>query len=342
MNTRKQPTIRDVAAAAGVSVATVSRFINGQKSYTGTVEAKLKAAIESLGYRGNPAARSMATGKTAVVGLAVMDIRNPHHANIVRGASRVALARGYSVLVVDLEETSAWAHRLLEALSLRSDGMIVSTRIPEESTDWLESVGKPVVFVGRATRAGMVSVRTDGRAAAYMLGRHLVARGFRRVGYAGFAEAQWNAERFRGLTAALAEVDLEPISFSVSGTTLEAGERAASSILMSERRPEVLVACNDQVAMGLMREARSFGLRVPEDVAVAGFDNISFGRYMTPSLTTVDMRSEEMGETAMTRVLGMIDGTTHATNDVLLEPRLIVRGSTRGRDAPAGEVAEEN
>lgn len=328
MPPRKQPTIRDVAAHAGVSIATVSKYVNGQQSFSRAVEAKLKAAIDTLGYRQNHAARSMATGRTAAVGLAVMDIRNPHHANIVKGANRVALAAGYNLLVVDMEESTAWTRQLLEALAMRADGLIVSTRIPDESTDWLISIGKPVIFVGRPTRTDLVSVRTDGRTAAYMLGRHLAAQGFRRIGYAGFPTAQWNAERLRGLTDAASEAGLELQVFEVDGTTLEAGEKAASTVFLRDGRPEVVIGCNDQVACGLMQEARAFGLRIPEDVAIAGFDNIPFGKYLTPSLTTVDMRSEEMGEAAMRRALAMIAGTD-AAGDVLLEPRLIARDSTR-------------
>jgi LacI family transcriptional regulator len=329
MPPRKQPTIRDVAAVAGVSIATVSKYVNGQQSFTRAVEDKLKAAIETLGYRQNPAARSMATGRTKAIGLAVMDIRNPHHANIVKGANRVALAAGYNLLVVDMEESSAWTRQLLEALALRADGLIVSTRIPDDATDWLTALGKPVIFVGRPTRADLVSVRTDGRTAANMLGRHLAAQGFRRVGYAGFPAAQWNAERLKGLTDAATASGFELSVFEVDGTTLEAGEKAASSVFLGANRPEVVIGCNDQVACGLMLEARAFGLAIPDDVAIAGFDNIPFGKYVTPSLTTVDMRSEEMGETAMRRTLAMIGGEEDGAGDTLLEPRLIARDSTR-------------
>jgi LacI family transcriptional regulator len=328
MKDSKQPTIRDVAAAAGVSIATVSKFINGQQTFTSAVEAKLKAAIEALGYRQNPAARSMVTGKTAAIGLAVMDIRNPHHANIVKGANRIALARGYNLFVVDMEESSAWVKQLLEALALRADGLIVSTRIPDESIEWLSGRGKPVIFVGRPTREGIMSVRTDGRMAAYMLGRYLVEQGFRRIAYAGFPDARWNVERLRGFSDALGEAGLTPQVFDVDGTTTEAGEKIASTVFLGRDRPEVVVGCNDQVAIGLMHEARLLGLRVPEDLAIAGFDNIAMCRYVTPPLTTVDMRSEVMGEAAMMRVLDMIAGHD-GKDDILLEPRLIARESTR-------------
>src|SRR5262245_38112423 len=129
---KKKPTIRDVAAKAGVSIATVSKFINQTQRFTAPVERKIQAAIDELQYHSNPLARSMITGKTGAVGVAILDISNPHFTNIVKGANRVALEHGYNLLFVDTEESQAREDELLDALSRRVDGLIVSTRMPED------------------------------------------------------------------------------------------------------------------------------------------------------------------------------------------------------------------
>ena len=328
MAKQKNSTIRDVAKAAGVSIATVSKYVNGQQTFSDSVEAKLKLAIETLGYSQNPVARSMVTGKTSAIGLAVMDVGNPHHAAVVKGANRIALARGYSLLVVDMEENITDVRPLLEALVRRTDGLVVNVRIPKEDMDWLAEVDKPVIFLGESARQGIVSVGTDNVLVATLLARYLVQQGFTQVAYLGFERASWNTARIKGLRDVFDEAGVELTIFDADAPTSEAGEHAAARVLLGPNRPQVVVACNDLVAIGLMAQARAFGLRIPEDVAFVGVDNISTGHYVSPSLTTVDSRSEEVGEVALRQVLSMIEG--HSVPEAQkLEPLLIVRDSAK-------------
>lgn len=326
---KRQTTIRDVAAAAGVSITTVSRFTNGQQRFSADVEEKIREAIASLSYRQNPAARSMVTGQTGAIGLAVLDIRNPHHANIMKGANRIALAQGCSLLVVDMEESAGKEQQQLEALAMRVDAMIVSARVPDVTIDWLVQNNKPVSFIGRPARTDVASAGTDGFTAAFMLGRYLVEQGWQRIAYVGCASARWNAARLKGLQAALSEANLEVMIFDAGATNSEAGERIASAVFLGRNKPDVVIGCNDLVAMGLMYEAQSLGMRIPDDVAIAGFDNIPASRYVNPALTTVEMRSEEMGEAAMKQVLGILSGAESKNSEIILEPRLVVRQSAR-------------
>ena len=328
MQNKRPATIKDVAAAAGVSIATVSKFINGQQRFSAPVEARLKEVIARLGYRLNHQARSMVTGKTRTLGLAILDVRNPHFANLVKGANRVALAREYNLLVVDLEEQASHERHLLEALSGRVDGLIVSSRIPDEALHMLDTLGKPVVFFGHAAGEGVHCVRTDGFRAAYMLGRHLVETGRQRIAFLGYARSRWNSEREAGLRQALGESGLKLSSYAVEGPTLEGGQQACASLMLGGPRPDAVVAYNDLVAIGLMHEAQALGLRVPNDVAIAGFDDIPVSRFMHPALTTVNMRSEEQGEAAMTRLLDVLQNRTTEAGEMLFEPRLVPRAST--------------
>jgi DNA-binding LacI/PurR family transcriptional regulator len=326
------PTLREVAAAAGVSVTTVSKYMNGTQRFTPAVEAKVKAAVEQLDYRSNPLARSMITGETRTIGLAILDVRNPHFTNVVKGANRVALLHGYTPLLVDTEENQARDQPLIEALARRVDGMIVSSRMPDESLGWLLDLNKPVVLFGRSQHLPVSSVGTDSYRAAFMLARHLLNLGHRRLAYVGFAQSRWNDERVRGIAACLAEHGLTLAVHGADAPSTTAGERACSSVMLGTARVDAVVCYNDLIALGFMKQARELGFALPHDVSVVGFDNILYGEYASPALTTVDLQSEKLGELAMTRLLDMLAGNAGSGHSTV-EPRLVVRTSSIRRQA---------
>ena len=339
---KKKPTIHDVAARAGVSIATVSKYINAAQRFTPAVERRIRAAIDELAYRSDPVARSMITGKTGSVGVVILDIGNPHFTNFVRGANRVAIENGYNLLFVDTEESQAREDELLQALSLRVDGLIVSTRMPDAHMNQVLAYGKPVVFSGRPARSGVPSISIDAHAAARMLGELLVRQGHRRIAYVGFAAARPDAERMRGLTESLKAHGLEITRFEVSRPTLAEGERVCSSVVLRKDRPDAVVCYNDMVAIGFMSAARALGVSVPSDLSVVGIDNIPFGRFTNPPLTTVDAQGERLGEEAMKLLFRQIEGRNPPNvGHVFLEPRLVMRDSTSQRTArkPASRAA---
>jgi LacI family transcriptional regulator len=333
---KKKTTIRDVAALAGVSIATVSKYMNSTQRFTPAVERKLRAAIDELGYHSNPLARSMITGKTGSVGVVILDIANPHFTNIVKGANRVALEHGYNLLFVDTEESQAREEDLIAALSRRVDGLIVSTRMPEDQLDRVLALGKPVVFSGRPAPAGHASIGIDARAAAYMIGELLVKQGHRDIAYLGFAPARPDMERMRGLHESLEAHGLALTRYEVQGPTILEGERICSSVVLRKDKPDAVVCYNDMVAIGFMSAAKSMGVEIPGDMSVVGIDNIPFGRFTSPALTTVDTQSERLGEEGMRLLFRQIDGADPAAaGHMKIEPRLVVRDSTRARAVPA-------
>jgi DNA-binding LacI/PurR family transcriptional regulator len=327
VQTVRNPRIRDVADAAGVSTATVSRFINGLQKFSAPTEARLKEAIDRLGFSVDPLARSMITGKTHTVAVVILDIRNPHFTGIVKGANRKAQTLGYNLLFVDTAERQGGEVQMLRDLSRRVDGLVVSSRMPEADLSMLSALDKPVVFFGRAGRLGVHSVSSDGRAAAAMLARHLLDLGHRRIAYLGYPSARWDMERKASVAAVLAESGLGLQCFSADAPTLEAGENAVAEVLMGPSRPQAVVCFNDLLALGFMHQAQIAGIRVPEQVSVTGFDDIPFARYTVPALTTVDMQSEAMGELAVARVIQAIEGKL-VSFDEILRPRLVVRHSS--------------
>ncbi len=267
---KKKPTIRDVAARAGVSIATVSKYINSAQRFTPGVERKIRAAVEELEYHSNPLASSMITGKTGSVGVVILDIGNPHFTSLVKGANRVALGQGYNLLFVDTEESQAREDELLEALSRRVDGLIVSTRM--------------------------------------------------------------DMERARGLADCLKAHGLKKFTrFEVRAPTIAEGERICPAVVLRKDRFDAVVCYNDMVAIGFLGAARSLGVAVPDDISVVGIDNIPFGRFTSPALTTVDTQSEFLGEEGMRLLLRLIEGDTSARGHMKVEPRLVMRASTRER-----------
>ncbi len=328
---KKKHTIRDVAARAGVSIATVSKYINSAQRFTPAVERKIRAAVDALGYQSNPLARSMITGKTGSVGVVILDIGNPHFTSLVKGANRVALEHGYNLLFVDTEESQAREDELLEALSRRVDGLVVSTRMPDDQLGRVLDYGKPVVFSGRPAPGRHPSIGVDAYAAAFMLGELLVKQRHRRIAYVGFAPARPDMERARGLTACLKAHGLKFTRFEVRAPTIAEGERACPAVVLRKERFDAVVCYNDMVAIGFLGAARSLGVDVPEDISVVGIDNIPFGRFVSPALTTVDIQSELLGEEGVRLLLRLIKGDASAQGHMKVEPRLVVRASTRGR-----------
>ncbi|QGZ39816.1 transcriptional regulator, LacI family [Pseudoduganella flava] len=324
------PTIRDVAAAAGVSTATVSKFMNGTQRFSPAVEAKITQVIEQLGYRSNPLAQSMITGRTKTVGLSVLDVTNPHFTSIVKGANRVAQAHGYTVLLVDTEENPGRERPQLEALARRVDGLIIFSRMQDKELEWLAGLDKPLVFFGRLPHLTLPTVASDDHRGAYMATRHLVTLGHKRIAYLGFSKSRRDEERMGGVQECLSAHGLQLQVFDAAAPSALEGERICSSIMLGADHPDALVCYNDLMALGFMKAAQTLGFRIPADISVTGFDNILYGNYTSPPLTTVDLHSERMGVAAMEKLLDAIDGRPTAPF-TLIEPQLILRGSTVAR-----------
>lgn len=329
---KSAPTIRDVAAAATVSTATVSKYINGAQRFSPKVEAAIEAAIANLGYKSNPLAKSMITGRTNTIGLSVLDITNPHFSSILKGANRVANDQGYSVLLVDTEETPSRERRTLEDLSLRVDGMIVFSRMRESEMAWMADIDKPLVFFGSLNELPLPTVASDDHGGAFMLTRHLLMLGHKRIAYLGFSKSRRDEERLGGIREAMKAAGLELTVVDADAPSMAEGERLCSSIVLGARRPDALICYNDLMALGFMKEAANLGVAIPRDMSVVGFDNIPYGKYVSPALTTVDLQSERMGATAMEKLLAVIRGDT-VEKLTKIAPQLILRASTQARPA---------
>lgn len=337
-------TIRSVASLAGVSVAAVSRFVNQKQRFTPEVEARMARAIAQLGYRGNPAARSVATGRSGAVAALVAGVDNPHTAALVKGLCRVAMAQGYGVLFVDTLHSQSIQAELDRVLGLQVDGLVIAAALPEGSSEMLARYGRPLVDLARWPEAAANTPPAESpatptptpkpgtqHAAGALLGRYLVRSGHRHISFIACAAEASSAERLRGLRDALAAAGVPLTVHQASAATALGGAAIASAVLLAPQRPDAVVACNDQVAMGLLSEARLLGVAVPAEVSVAGIENAPFGRYLSPALTSVELHADELGARAMTRLLAAVRGESEPAGAPLPEPRLVVRDSTQPR-----------
>lgn len=324
-------TIRSVAALAGVSVAAVSRFVNHKQRFTPEVEARMAQAIAQLGYRGNAAARSVATGRSGAVAALVAGVDNPYAAALVKGLCRVALAQGYDVLFVDTQHSASTRDELDRVMAMQVDGLVIAADLPAGCGELLARYGRPVLDLAKGHGANAAGAPTSQHAAGALLGRYLVHSGHRRVSFVACAALPSNAERLQGLHQALADAGLPLAVHHASQATAQGGAALASAVLLAAQRPDAVVACNDPLAMGLLSEARVLGVAVPGEVSVAGMENAPFGRYLSPALTSVELHADELGARAMARLLAAVRGQPEPLAAPLPEPQLVLRESTRAR-----------
>lgn len=322
----KGATIHDVARAAKVSVATVSRTLNGPQCVaTGTRERVMRAVLE-LDYVPNSGARALSTRCTDTIGVLLPDLHGEFFSELIRGIDLAARSRGLHLLLSSSHGDPEEAAAALRAMRSRVDGRIAM--FPEAGTGVADHTERDVatVFIGSGQRAGQVCLEIDNHSGALTLTRHLVATGRRRLAFVagprGNREAQ---ERERGYRQAVAEAGLEP-RVVPGDFTEEAGAKAAS-LIVAEDWADAIFCANDMMALGCLNGLRSAGKIVPDDVALAGFDDIPIARYVSPPLTTAAVPIAEIGRTALECCADLIAGREPQTNR-MFEPKLIVRAST--------------
>jgi LacI family transcriptional regulator len=329
-------TLSDVAKAAGVSLSTASRAINGSKDRTVNPELRdrVLAAAAELRYAPNAAAQAIARGRSTTLSLIVHDLTDPYFSSIAAGVSRAAKAAGSTVILGIAEHDLAQTMSLVEAArSHRSQGLVIvgGLRADTELLSALQSViddyrratGAGVAIVGQGV-LDVASVAPANREGAAALARALVARGNRTYAIlTGPSDHLTGRDRAEGFTEGLADSG-EIIALIEGDFTRDGGYAAMTELLSEAVRPDVVFAVNDVMAVGALAAARDAGVRVPEDVRVAGFDDIPTLRDIVPSLTTVRVPLERIGEFAVSLALGEDITDESATQ----EYEVVLRDST--------------
>ena len=332
---RRSPNIQEVASRAGVSISTVSRVLN-ETGYPIRPETRQRVleAIDALGFHPSPFARALLGKPTETIGLMIPDISNPYYPLLSKGVEDVANELGYTVIFCNTDRSADKARRYLQVLrEKRVDGIIFAGGGHEMDgdADLLGEIRAKVVLIGRHLWP-FPSVQVDNTRAAYEATVHLIGLGHRRVGFiSGPLNLTSALDRLKGYKMAMEEAGAgveEPL-LREGDFHYESGYQAALSLLKGGELPTAIFASNDRMAMGAVAAAYDLGMRVPEELAVVGFDDTPSSSYVRPSLTSVSLPSYEMGATAA-RLLSrqMIGEPTE--NVVWVPSRLVVRQSSGG------------
>lgn len=324
-------TIKDIARVVGVSVATVSRALNGAENVLPDTRQRILDAARELRYAPSGAARSLITRRTDTVGALLPDLHGEFFSELIRGIDQAARARGLHLLLSSSHDDADEAAAALRAMNGRVDGLIVMS--PHADDDFL-SQNLPVTLPAVLLNSGVSRPRqrvfaVDNFGGARQITEHLVRSGRRRIAFLGGPVANFEArERERGYRTGL-PAGLQP--WVLAGDFSEAGGQQAAARLLAlpaAERPDAVFAANDIMAIGLLGALVAGGLRVPEDIALAGFDDIPVARYVSPALTTMHVPIAALGSQALEALADALDSPLAPSGESTVMPvQLVVRRS---------------
>lgn len=320
----------DIARAAGVSKATVSRVLNHATTVNEDIARRVQQVIDELGYTPSQTARSLSLGVSRTVGVLVPDLGNPMFHQVLNGFNRAAAHDGYHVVVADAFEDADREAEIAQDLRDRTDAVaLFAPRMPRESLLQLLPRVTPVAVFNRTNGKNAGAVLIDYYEGMLLVTRHLIDLGHRRIAYLSGPEyARSNWERERGLAEIrAADPDLEIIEVP-GGHSFEEGYRAWPAV--RDTGATAVIAYNDVVALGLLGRLSEEGVSVPDDLSIVGFDDIPFARYSSPSLTTMASRLADIGEQVWA-VLRAEMTDEPVREPIMFTPTLTVRASTRER-----------
>jgi LacI family transcriptional regulator len=329
--------IKEVAREAGVSIGTVSNVLNHPEAVAPATRERVLAAIEKLGWVRNGPASQLRAGRGRTIALIVLDVANPFFTDVARGAEVVAEAGGAMVVVCNSGQDAARERRHLDLLEENRVLGVLITPVDSTENERLEKLaarGTPVVLVDRGSGlSNRCSVAVDDVGGGRLVGAHLRGLGHRRVAFVGGPfSIQQVADRHAGAAEGLGP----GATLSVIATgdlSIGAGRRAAAEVteLPVADRPTAVFCANDLVALGMLQELTRHRLRVPDDVAIVGYDDIEFASAAAVPLSSVRQPREELGRTAAILLMEEVEGAGHQHRHVVFAPELVARDSTLGR-----------
>lgn len=331
--------VKEVAVEAGVSVGTVSNVLNRPHLVSERTVSKVTAAIEKLGFVRNDAARQLRAGHSRSFGLIVLDTRNPFFMDVTQGAQHRALENGYTVLTGTSDNSLSTEQQILDLFEeQRVAGVLISPLHEDMAKLWrLRESGTPVVLVDRGSGdQSFSSVSVDDVEGGRLAAAHLIKLGRRRIAYVGgpdsIEQVRHRLEGAREVIAGTQDAVLDYLPTAkltvIEGRT--AGERIAA--MDPDARPDAVFAANDLLAMGLLQAFVMSGkIRVPEDIALVGYDNIDFAESAIVPITTIAQPASEIGRTAVDVLLREAEAGKDAIREqFIFAPKLVVRASTVG------------
>lgn len=327
--------IKDVAAAAGVSVGTVSNVLNRPEKVSPATVERVQATIDELGFVRNDAARQLRAGRSRSVGLIVLDSANPFFAEVARGAEERAEAEGLAVLLGNSGQDGARESAYLDLFrEQRVRGVLLTPS--DLAATALTHPGLPLVLVdGESPDGGLPSVAVDDVEGGYLATRHLLDRGRRRIAFVGGSLAvRQVSDRLEGARRALADApDARLEIIEKPALTVLAGRQIGEEFAgrRPEDRPDAAFCANDLLAVGLLQGSAILGgIRVPADLAIIGYDDIDFAQSTVVPLSSIRQPAREIGATAIDLLLESLDTPSETPRRVRFRPELVIRASTGG------------
>ncbi|UJG57460.1 LacI family transcriptional regulator [Bacillus paralicheniformis] len=329
-------TIYDVAEAAGVSISTVSRVINNTGRISRSTRQRVHAVMKELDYQPNVHASALTGKRTNIIGLLTPDIAKPFFGELAKSVEERAGELGFSMMICSTDRDPKKETTYFSVLKQKSvDGIIFATGIEnQESMDALEDIAKegiPLVMISQDRALVPLDVVViDDFMGGYLATRHLISLGHKTIAcIAGDGSTTGEKDRLKGFQKAMDEAGIKVNESLIAGTgfSLECGKKAAAQIFESNI-PTAVFAMNDVLACGVIQTAREWGLQVPTDLSVIGFDNTFLAEMTDPPLTTVSQPIEEMGRRAAELLAEEISGEKSSKNKIILMPELVVRQST--------------
>jgi LacI family transcriptional regulator len=330
------PGMKDVAARAGVALGTVSNVLNRPQVVSERTRRKVLDAIDELGFVRNESARQLAGAASRTVAFVMFDMTNPFFTDVAQGAQTGADAAGLSLYLCNSGEDAGRQNAYLDVLEQqRVEGVLIT---PVDARDprirSLRDRGTPVVVVSRGRDLGFSAVAVDDVLGGELAVTHLLDTGHRHIAFVGRArDFQHITDRLAGAQRAIAQRDGAALTvLETNRTDVPEGRRAGERLagIPAARRPTAVFCANDLLALGLLQQAVRLGLRVPEDVAIVGYDDIEFAEAATVPLTTVSQPRNLLGRTAIELLLEQRRADA-GDREVVFEPELVVRDSTRTR-----------
>jgi DNA-binding LacI/PurR family transcriptional regulator len=330
----KRATIRDVAVSAGVSLSTVSRVIHGHPAVDSALQKRVMEAVARLNYQPNRSAQSLRSPVNSVIGLVISDIENPFFTSIVRGVEDVAYDNQMTVILCSTDEDPVKQERRLEVMAKeRVAGLIIAPAHGDSapSLHRLQASGMPVVLLDRNISDGELdAVMVDNVEGAYTATRHLINLKRQRIALVnGDSRIKTFADRYKGYRKALAEANL-PLNeayITEVDPKIDRGLKATLKLLQREPRPDAIFASNNMITVGVLKAIRQLKLKIPEEVALVGFDDMPWSSELCPPVTSIAQPTYELGREAGRLLIRRLQDPGGFQQTIVLHTRLIVRES---------------
>jgi len=341
-------TIEDVAKQAGVSKATVSRVVNGNYGVSEALRKRVLAAITALGYQPDRSARRLRGTTSEILGIIIPDIQNPYFTSVVRGIEDLAYDHQMNVLLCNTDDNPVKQEAYIRVMMAeRVAGLILapSFGIAPEPLNQLAQLGTPVVLIDRSvSELPFDTVIVDNFQGAYNGTRHLIAQGHQRIAFVGGdLELSPGRERQAGYQRAMLDNGLpaDPALMQIDHFKIESGQRITHQLLSLPQPPEAIFSASNLLTLGVLKAVREAGLRIPEDLALVGFDDMPWASELYAPLTAIVQPTYELGQEAMRVLLRRRSDPDRPIQTVTLRTSLIVRescGALRRKEGDSSDI----